>query len=610
MYIFLCIDSFFIYFYFYFLFPPSDPFGSEYGDSRDDISYLPPFPPFSPSRLLPRSRQTQINKQTNKQTKKKCFASRSHKSRGETTKKRNDFLPSSWKGVFHVQDFFRFSFIKKKGNNNNSVQYTTTTASSNINVATFFISSFSISLSFSLCPMRTSIHETLHSSGSSIPFSLYIYIYIFKIILVINHCTMSALPYSRYPDEDSSEMAGGVPSPSGKHKKTNHRLRSSTAGGLRRSWDTPSGEEPYTSAEDRDAATQRLFRLCQQSADLVPDPVAIEACVAAGANVTYQSPYADLPILHDLVQKGYAACVAACLKTNDLIDFNSEGGEAEEEVAERRRQAAAADAAYCEQPVGAGAVPLEDDAARIFRNSPAPRERLDGPVEAPPSKPRRGEREQRMVAAAAEAAAEAVVAYRRPKHSARGSWSLLRCVLMVRNAKRCRAIMELLVRRLLETHPFVDIVDWRHRNADGRDFLADAIYYQRLSDVWPCVRRIPHFVALKKPIVLADGVYCDDWSALRTSEKKDFKPVSYTTSTPHKPTPNLLAVQQHDADTITSLLFHIFIFVEDIECIFYIYIYSIFLVSLAAFQHVFLLTTTKKKSKQNKRKIRTRCVYF
>lgn len=71
----------------------------------------------------------------------------------------------------------------------------------------------------------------------------------------------------------------------------------------------------------------------------------------------------------------------------------------------------------------------------------------------------------------------------------------------------------------IECHP-LDIVDWRQKDSLGRDFLAIAAQFQKLSVVWPLVSNVPAFSDEILPIPLRhDIVWEVDWNQLPHEEQ-------------------------------------------------------------------------------------------
>lgn len=252
--------------------------------------------------------------------------------------------------------------------------------------------------------------------------------------------------------------------------------------------------DPITSGfhEKNDAATKRLFHISQSTMNRTSENIKlVKECVAAGADVTFHNLYADLPILHDFVQKGYAECVEACLATDMPIDFNK----VRSCECDRQKKVVVEKGGALRYGKG-----LSEEDGGVYGE----REAVEGQVAA---RPRRGS-----------TSSECGVL----------SWSLLHCLLLCPSTGKMTRILKAFVRRLTVTHPDLDSVDWESPCCGGRTFLQAAAHCERLSYVWPVLRNVPDFAGYRgpeNPYQILDPVYASDWNRLSRAERQNLQPM-------------------------------------------------------------------------------------
>lgn len=76
--------------------------------------------------------------------------------------------------------------------------------------------------------------------------------------------------------------------------------------------------------------TRQLLQLCQTvSPKHLAKPIAdlLTTCAGLGeeVDILYHNPFYDLPILHDLIERGLPDCVQACLRVPQPLDFTRRG---------------------------------------------------------------------------------------------------------------------------------------------------------------------------------------------------------------------------------------------------------------------------------------------
>lgn len=80
------------------------------------------------------------------------------------------------------------------------------------------------------------------------------------------------------------------------------------------------------------------------------------------------------------------------------------------------------------------------------------------------------------------------------------------------------AVLKILLHRIA-TNP-EDVLDWSEPDRNGRSFLTNAAYHQRLSLFWPIIKHLPFFAqGLKTPFEIPTRVWQWDWEALGEDQK-------------------------------------------------------------------------------------------
>lgn len=100
-------------------------------------------------------------------------------------------------------------------------------------------------------------------------------------------------------------------------------------------------------------------------------------------------------------------------------------------------------------------------------------------------------------------------------------WTPLHFVCVKRNTAEVASIMMAHIVDRIERSP-EDIVSFSSASKDGYDFISCAARYEKLTALWPLVRRIPYFEDKMEPIPLKRPVWRYDWEELGESEQIKF----------------------------------------------------------------------------------------